>query len=170
MNKNIIPVATILLAVLFRMLPHPPNFTPIAAIAIFGGIYFPKKHAFVVPLLGLGVSDLFLGFHSTIPFVYGSFFITILIGLWLKSHKNAGFILGGTLLSSVLFFIITNFGVWLTGSMYSKDLTGLLESYILAIPFFRNTILGDIIYTGVFVGGYELLNKLAPKFKLRLVE
>ncbi|OGM25656.1 hypothetical protein A3D00_02825 [Candidatus Woesebacteria bacterium RIFCSPHIGHO2_02_FULL_38_9] len=163
MKKLISPVVIILPAVIIRLLPHPPNMVPIAAMALFGGAYFNKKYALVVPIFTLFISDLFLGLHNTIPFVYGSFLITGVIGLWLKKHKSVKHIVAGTLLSSILFFIITNFGVWLVGNMYTKNFEGLMESYILAIPFFKNTILGDLIYTGLFFGGYEFVLHLTQK-------
>lgn len=170
--QNIIAVFSIILfAVLLRLLPHPANFAPIAGMALFGGVYLNKKYALIVPLIAMLVSDFFIGFHSTILFVYGSFLLTGLIGLWIKEHKSVKTVIFGTLISSVLFFIITNFGVWLAGSLYPKTFSGLVQCYFFAIPFFRNTILGDLFYTGVFFGSYELVlrtvirmhpNKITP--------
>ncbi len=148
-----------------RLLPHLPNFTPIAATALFGGTYLNKKYAFIVPLVAMFLSDIFLGFHGTMPYVYGSFILTGVIGLWLKNHKNARNIVGATLLSSVLFFLITNFGVWATG-WYPKTLSGLMQSYTMGLPFFRNTVLGDLCYTGVFFGAYELAQLLIVRYKV----
>ena len=155
MKKILYPLLVVAVAAIIRLLPHPPNFSPIAAMALFGGVYFSKKYALIIPIIALFVSDIFLGFHSTIPFVYGSFLITGLIGLWLKNHRDFKSILTGTLLSSILFFIITNFGVWLVGSLYQKNITGLIQSYVMAIPFFRYTIVGDLFYTGIFFGAYQ---------------
>lgn len=154
---KVTPIAIIFFAVVLRLLPHPPNFAPIAAIALFGGTYLDKKYALMVPLLVMLISDFFLGLHQTMAFVYGSFLLIGLIGLWLKKHKNLKKILLATISSSILFFIITNFGVWLVWDFYPKNLTGLLQSYFLALPFFRNTLLGDLFYTGLFFGSYELL-------------
>jgi len=149
----------IFLTALTRLLPHPANFSPVAAIALVGGVYFERKTGLVIPLLALLISDIFLGFHATMPFVYGSFIITWLIGIWLKSHKRPLLIIGGVALSSVIFFLITNFGVWLTGGgwYYPKTLSGLIECYIMAIPFFRNSFLGDFIYAGALFGIIELV-------------
>lgn len=158
------PLAVVFGAAFLRVLPHPPNFAPIAALALFGGVYLPKKLALVLPILAMILSDIFLGFHDTIVFVYLSFLATIAIGFWLKKKKNFKNILFASLGSSVLFFLVTNFGVWLVSGMYSKDLSGLINSYFLALPFFRNTILGDIVYTGIFFGGYELVKSLSVKF------
>jgi hypothetical protein len=156
------PSVIIVGAVLLRLIPHLPNFAPIAAMALFGGTYLNKKYALVIPLLAMFVSDLFLGFHSTMPYVYSSFFLTGLIGLWLRSHKNWKNVLAASLGSSVLFFLVTNFGVWASG-WYPQTLTGLTQSYLAAIPFFRNTLAGDLFYTGVFFGGYELAKAFLQK-------
>lgn len=143
--------------VAMRLLPHLPNFTPIAAIALFGGVYLNKKYALALPLIAMVISDSFIGFHNMMLYVYGSFLLTGVIGLWLRKHKNAGTVLGATVLSSVLFFLITNFGVWATTGMYSRDFLGLLDCYVMGLPFFRNTLLGNVVYTGVFFGSFELV-------------
>lgn len=164
--KNLIgPFLVIFIAALIRLLPHPPNFAPIAAMALFGGAYLNKKYAFIIPLVAMFVSDIFLGFHSTMLYVYGSFILTGLVGVWLKKHKSAKNVLCSTLFSSILFFIITNFGVWAQG-WYPRNLSGLWESYVMGIPFFKNTVLGDLFYTGVFFGTYELVQLLITKFNV----
>jgi hypothetical protein len=150
----LLAVILIAFAAVSRFMPHPENFTPIAAMALFGGVYFSKRYAFVIPLVAMVVSDYFIGFHNTVPYVYGSFVLAGLIGIWLKNHKNVGWIVGASLSSSVLFFVITNFGVWVTGG-YPQNFGGLVECYIAAIPFFRNTVLGDLLYVGVLFGLYE---------------
>jgi hypothetical protein len=166
--KNLIsPLLVILIAVLMRLVPHLPNFTPIAAMALFGGVYLNKKYAFAIPLLAMFISDIFLGFHATMPYVYGSFILTGMIGLWLKNHKSAKNLVCASLISSILFFLITNFGVW-AGGWYPKTLSGLLESYIMGIPFFKNTVLGDLCYSGVFFGGYELVLLFTKRLSLNI--
>lgn len=157
-SKDFLSILIIItFAVILRLLPHPPNVAPIAAMALFGGAYLDRKYALLVPITAMFVSDLFLGFHNTILFVYGSFLLTGVIGLWLKSHRNVQPIALGSLASSMLFFLITNFGVWLVGGLYPKTLSGLIQSYVMALPFFRNTIIGDLFYSGLFFGGYELV-------------
>jgi len=167
MRNILIGSALILAAALSRLLPHPANFTPLAAMALAGGVYFNKRIALIVPLAALVISDLFIGFHNTILFVYGSFILIGLMGLWLKSHKKPLPIFGAALLSSILFFIVTNFGVWLTGGgwFYPKTWQGLIECYTLAIPFFRNTVAGDLVYTAVLFGLFEF-----AEYTLRSVE
>jgi hypothetical protein len=167
MRNILIGSALILAAALSRLLPHPANFTPIAAMALVGGVYFNKRIALVIPLAALVISDIVIGFHNTIFFVYGSFVLIGVIGLWLKSHKKPLPILGATLLGSTLFFVVTNFGVWLTGGgwFYPRTWQGLIECYTLAIPFFRNTIAGDLVYTGVLFGLFEF-----SQYAVRLLE
>jgi hypothetical protein len=156
--RNVFVGSTLILAAaLSRLLPHPDNFTPIAAMALAGGVYLEKRFALIVPLAALVISDFFIGFHNTILFVYGSFVLIGFMGLWLKSHKKFLPVLGTALLSSILFFIITNFGVWLTGGgwFYPRTWQGLVECYVMAIPFFRNTLAGDLVFTGVLFGLFE---------------
>lgn len=160
------PSIIILFAVVLRLVPHIPNFAPISGMALFGGVYLNKKYALVVPLIAMFLSDIFLGFHNVMVFVYGSFVITGLIGLWLRKHKNFTNIAAATCFSSLLFFLITNFGVWLGGRLYPTTLSGLIESYTMAIPFFRNTILGDLFYVTLFFGSYELALKFFKKSAL----
>jgi hypothetical protein len=157
--RNILIGSTfILAAALSRLLPHPDNFTPIAAMALAGGVYLEKRFALIIPIAALVISDFFIGFHNTILFVYGSFVLIGLLGLWLKSHKRILPVLATAFVSSMLFFVITNFGVWLTGGgwFYPKNLQGLAECYLMAIPFFRNTLAGDMVFTGVLFGLFEL--------------
>lgn len=148
-----------------RVLPHEPNFAPIAAIALFGGVYLNKKYAIILPLAAMIISDFFLGFHDTLLYVYGAFLLTGVMGLWLRKHKNVGTVFGTALTSSLLFFLITNFGVWAQG-MYARDLSGLMQSYIMGLPFLRNTLLGDLFYTGVFFGSYEMIRSLYLKSQM----
>ena len=156
MKQFIFGFGLVLAAALSRLLPHPPNFTPIAAIALSSAVYLDKRHAFLVPLAAMLISDYFIGFHRGMPWVYGSFLLTGLIGLWLRSHKKPLPVIGATLASSVLFFLITNFGVWAMGTMYPKTWAGAAECYTLAIPFFQNTVVGDLAYTAALFGLFEL--------------
>lgn len=156
--QSLAAVALIVLAAGSRLLPHPLNFTPVAAIALFGGVYLERRLALIVPLAAMLISDAFIGFYSEMGFVYGSFLAVGLIGLWLRNHKSVLSILGGTLAGSVLFFVVTNFGVWvIPGSMYAKNLAGLIECYTAAIPFFRSSVEGDIVFVTVLFGLYELV-------------
>ncbi|HEX8965231.1 MAG TPA: DUF6580 family putative transport protein [Patescibacteria group bacterium] len=162
--KNIFnPILFIALAVILRLIPHIPNVAPIAAMALFGGVYLNKKYALIVPIIAMMISDIFLGFHNTMIFVYGSFILTGLIGLYLRNHKNIATVIAASVTSSILFFLITNFGVWLMSGMYAKTLTGLMDAYVMGIPFFRNTVLGDLSYVGILFGSYEFALRIMPK-------
>lgn len=167
MNKNnsiIIAALLIALGLVLRLLPHPANFAPIAAIAIFGGLYLPKRWAIILPLIAMFVSDIFIGFYTwqIMVAVYGSFAIVGLIGLLVRKNKKAATVIGGTILGSILFFLITNFAVWTFGTIYAHDFAGLVQCYAMAIPFFKNTLLGDLFYTSVLVGSFELILSLIP--------
>jgi hypothetical protein len=146
----------ILVAAFSRLLPHPANFTALGAIALFGGVYLDKRYAVAVPLIAMLISDYVIGFYGGMYWVYGSFVLIGMVGLWLRNHKTPGTILAGTVFSSILFFIVTNFGVWFTpASMYAKTWNGLIECYAAAIPFFRNSIGGDLIFVVLLFGAYE---------------
>jgi hypothetical protein len=144
----------ILAAAASRLIPHPPNFSPIAALALFGGAQFAdKRQAFLVPLAAMFLSDLIIGLHSLIPVIYGSFALIVCLGFWVQRNQNLGRIGGAALLGALLFFVTTNFGVWLFASFYPKTGGGLLACYTEAIPFFWNTLTSDLIYTAILFGG-----------------
>lgn len=147
----------ILIGVVLRIVPHAPNFAPVAAIALFGGVYFSRKTALLLPLAAMFFSDIFIGFYDLkiMAAVYGSFILTVILGFLAKRSKKWHVIGGAAILSSVLFFLITNFAVWLFSPMYSKTVFGLIQCYVMALPFFGNTLLADLFYTGVFFGAYE---------------
>ena len=157
MNKrNITILSMIVLAVITRLLPHPPNVAPITGIALFAGCNIKDKNlAFMLPLLCMFVTDLFLGFHMVMPFVYLSFMCISYIGISSKKINN-GTILG----SSLLFFLVTNFGVWYLG--YPNTLAGLVSCYTLAIPFFVNTIIGDLFFTHSLNYSFSKLEERYP--------
>jgi len=142
---------------LMRILPHPWNFTPIAALALFGGTYLNKKYALLVPILAMIVSDFFIGFYDwrLMSVVYSCFLVFGLIGLFIRKHKNLATIIGGTLASSVIFYLVTNFAVWAFSNWYQHNWQGLIYCYGLALPFFKYTLLGDLFYVGVMFSIYE---------------
>jgi len=165
MKKYLPAILLITLGMVTRLLPHPANFAPIGAIAIFGAMYLPKKWSLMLPITTLLISDLFIGFYS-LPImltVYGSFLIMWFIGSKIRKNKKIYSILGGTVLGSVLFFLITNWAVWAFGTMYVHNISGLLQSYYMAIPFFRNSLLGDLFYVTLLVGVMEVIIYLKTK-------
>ena len=144
MQKYIPAFLLIILGISMRLLPHPANFAPIAATALFAGIYLPKKFALIIPMIAMLASDLVLGFYlwPIMASVYIAFAITGLLGLAIKKNKKITTVLGSTLLASIIFFIVTNWAVWAFGNMYAHNFNGLMQSYLMALPFFKNTLLG----------------------------
>ena len=140
-----------------RFLPHAPNFTPVLAIALFGGAYLRRSQALWLPLLLMVVSDALLGFHATIPFTWGCVLLTSCLGLWVRQRPTLVRITSGALTSAVLFFLITNFGAWL--AFYPQTREGFVSCYTLAIPFFRMTLVSTLCYTAVLFGMYELVSR-----------
>jgi hypothetical protein len=164
---NFLPYVFILSAALLRVIPHPWNFVPVAAMAMFGGAYLNKKWAVVLPLAAMIVSDFYIGFDSVESrlAVYGCFIVSSFIGLYIRNHKNFATVVGGSILGSLVFFLVTNF-VWLhSPGMYPHSLEGMIASYTNALPFFRNTLLGDLFYVGVLFGSYELVRSGILKYK-----
>lgn len=164
-NTILIPTLLILLGIVTRFLPHPANFAPIGAIALFGALYLPKKYALIIPLVAMFISDIFIGFYSwqIMSAVYGSFILAGVMGLIIRKKKNFFSVISVALLSSMLFFAITNFAVWAFGTMYIHNFAGLIQSYTMAIPFFKNSLLGDLFYVGVLVGGFEFVQSVIKK-------
>ena len=161
MNPRLMTVlAIVLAAAMMRLLPHPPNVTPVAAMALFAGAYFDDRRlAFGVPLLAMLLSDLVLGLHSTLAFVYAGVALTTLIGMGLRGRARPLPAIAAALLAAVLFYLLTNFGVWLTGTLYPHTPDGLLAAYVAGLPFLRNSLLGDVFWTAVLFGGYQLLSQ-----------
>lgn len=147
--KYILAAGLMAAAAFIRLVPHVPNATPVAAVALFGGATLPAPWSLAVPLLTMLVSDAVIGFDAwpiTIA-IYGSFSVSVLLGRSLRIRRGPGRILGATLASSVLFYLVTNAAVWWWSGMYPRSLDGLLLSYFYAIPFFRHTLYGDMAYT-----------------------
>ena len=166
-KKHYIILISILLVVGFgaRLLPHPANFAPIGALALFGGLYLPRKWALILPLGAMLASDIIIGFYSwqIMLSVYVCFALVVGIGLLVRKNKKIHTILGGTVLGSILFFLITNAAVWGFGSIYTINFSGLMQSYYMALPFFRNSLLGDLFFTGVLVGTAESVQYMYKK-------
>lgn len=158
-------VVLILLAVASRLLPHPPNFAPIAAIGLFAGSLFNRRSGWLVPFAALLLSDVFLGFYQPVGmlFNYLGFAACLLLGSgMIGARRTAIRLAGATLASSVAFFALSNFGMWANG-YYPRTLAGLTECYVAAIPFFRNTLASDALYTAVLFGGYALMTRFARR-------
>jgi hypothetical protein len=198
MNRTLAVIAMVGLAAMCRVIPHPPNFAPITAMALFGGAYFGSRLlAFAVPLGALALSDAMLelltrsgfyravlgdhhsaswlatgsGFYSGSWGIYGAFMLIVVIGLLLREHHSVIPVVGATLLSSVLFFLITNFQVWAAGvfrpegSMYPPTLGGLMMCYAAGIPFFGWTVIGDLFFVGVLFGSFAFAQRRVPALR-----
>jgi hypothetical protein len=161
-------VVMILLAAVLRILPHPWNFTPIGAMALFSGSMFrDRRVAFLLPLVALFAGDLFVGLHRLIPVVYASFLVSVLVGTRLANHRGILRIGGAVFLGALQFFLVTNFAVWQISVTYPHTLSGLAACYIAGLPLFGNTLAGDALYATLFFGGFALAEGLFPTLRLQ---
>jgi hypothetical protein len=161
--------ALILLAAVCRLAPHPPNFTPVLAVALFGGAMLPRRVAWLVPLSAMIASDIVLGYPLgwMNAVVYSCFLAAVGLGRWLGRRtwpRTAAAVLAG----SLLFYLVTNFAVWAGSSMYEPTAAGLLRCYTLALPFFRNSLAGDLFWTGALFGLHALAHAWARSRRPRL--
>ncbi len=157
----------VLIGALSRLVPHPFNFTGIAAIALFSGAKLKNRWLAVsVPVLAMLVTDSVIGFHDPKDMlaVYGCFLMTVVFGMFLGNQPKAGMVAISSLASSILFYLVTNFSVWPGNALYSQDLSGLVSSYIAGIPFFRNQILGDLFYNAIFFSAAFYAERKFPAF------
>ncbi len=161
LSQQLITVASIIgVLAIFRLLPHWPNVSPVAAMALFGGAYFTDKRvAFIVPFLALFLSDLFLGLHNSMVFVYTGFALTVAIGFALKNRVTMTNTLFAAVAASIVFFLLTNFGSWLMSGLYAKSASGLMQAYVAGVPFFQNSLLGNLAYVAIIFGGYSVLQR-----------
>lgn len=169
-SKLIISIILVSLGVACRLLPHMWNFAPIAGIALFAGVYLGKRYAVIVPILAMVAGDLFIGFYAwqLMAVVYGCYVLVGLLGVLIKKHKSAETVLAASIMASVIFFLATNLAVWQFSPWYAKSWEGLTQCYVLALPFFRNTLLGNVFYTGVLFGAYELVIVWARQRQVKL--
>lgn len=176
MNKKLIITGLVFfaIAVVARLLPHLPNFVPVAALALFAGVYLPKKWSLIVPLIAMFVSDLIVGFYepSVMVAVYASFALTVTIGWAIRKYgkesgnANPAMLFAGSIANSTIFFLITNAAVWAFTQMYAKSFAGLMLSYEMALPFFKWTLVGDLAWVVAFFGAYALVVRFWPEARL----
>ena len=161
--RMLLAFALILLAAALRIAPHPWNFTPVGAMALFSGaVLRDRRLAFFFPLLALFLGDIFIGFHKLMFVVYASFLVNVAIGLWLRDRRSIARITLATLLGAIQFFVVTNFAVWQFLSGFPHTASGLAACYIAGIPFFWNTLAGDAFYATLLFGGYALAERFIP--------
>ncbi|WP_242104684.1 MULTISPECIES: DUF6580 family putative transport protein [unclassified Lysobacter] len=187
-NRSIAPgpwvlVAMIVAAAMSRLLPHPPNFSPVEAIALFGGAYFASRAwAVLVPLAAMLISDVvlaalnggsysFANYFASTSFwlVYGCIAVSTVLGFGLRGKVGGARVLGYSLLGSALFFLVTNFGAWLGSTMYPQNGAGLVAAYAAGIPFFQWTVLGTLFYSALLFGGFALLRRQLPMLRAQTV-
>ncbi|MFA6254977.1 MAG: DUF6580 family putative transport protein [Patescibacteria group bacterium] len=170
-TKLIISAILIILGVSCRLLPHMWNFAPVAAIALFAGVYLGRRYAVVLPVITMLIGDLFIGFYDfkVMLAVYSSFIIIGLLGSLIKRYKSLETVVATSLVASVLFYLVTNYAVWQFSPWYTKSFAGLIHCYTLALPFFRNSMLGDLFYTSVLFGVYEGAMIWAKSSKLKVL-
>ncbi len=171
----------IVLAALSRLLPHPPNFSPVEAMALFGGAYFANRAwAIVVPLIAMVLSDIGLGlmfggsymsYVASLSFwsVYVCIALSTVLGFGLRGKVSGANVLGYSLAGSVLFFVVTNFTTWFGSTMYPQTGSGLVAAYVAGIPFFNWTVLGTLFYSAVLFGGFALLRRQSPALRAQTV-
>ena len=159
--RTVMITGIVLAAAALRLAPHPMNFAPIGALALFGGAYFSsKREALAIPLLSLIVGDVFTGFHQLIPFVYASFLVSVAIGFSLRRKRSAPRIGAATVAGAIQFFLVTNFGLWASSiGSYPKTAGGLVACYIAGIPLFWNTLAGDAFYAALLFGGMAMAER-----------
>jgi len=165
--RTILIFAMMVLAAALRLAPHPWNFAPVGAIALFSGAMVrDRRLAFFFPLVVMFATDAIIGFNKLSPLVYTSFLFSVLIGRFLKEKRTLLRISGGTFLGALQFFLITNFGVWAFLDSYPRTSAGLAACYLAGVPLFWNTLAGDAVYTTLLFGAFFLAERFAPRLRL----
>ena len=164
--RNILILAMIALAAILRIAPHPWNFTPVGAMALFAGALIKDRRvAFAFPLVALFVGDIFVGFHKLIPLVYASFLVDVALGYGIRKHRTVARIAGVTALGAMQFFLVTNFGVWAFLGSYPQTAAGLIDCYAEGLPLLANTLAGDSFYATLLFGGLAAAEHVFPRLR-----
>ena len=166
-TRLLVLLLAILAAAFLRLVPHPPNFTPIGAMALFSGAYLGRRWlAFAAPIAALFVSDLILGFYPGMAYQYAATLLAVAIGWAVLSRRRSALRIGGAALgSAILFFLVSNFGAWQTLGFYPMTVAGLGASYVAAIPFFQNSLAGDFFFSALLFGGLALAERVVPALR-----
>ena len=147
-KQEIFPIGLILILAISRLIPHPPNFTPVIAVAIMSSCFFKNINLSIIILtLSMLLSDLFIGLYYNIIFVYFSLILITIVFFKLSKKINYKTLFIFSFFGSLIFYIISNFGVWMLGNLYEKNINGLINCYVLAIPFFKNTFLSTTLFS-----------------------
>jgi hypothetical protein len=166
--RTLLALGIIAIAAALRIAPHPWNFTPVGAMALFSGALIKDRRlALLVPLVALFAGDVFIGLYAykLMLVVYASFLVSVAIGFWLRDRRTIARIGAATLAGAIQFFLVTNFAVWATGLSYERNVPGLVMCYVAGIPFFWNTLAGDALYAALFFGALALAERLFPAFR-----
>jgi hypothetical protein len=171
----------ILVAAFSRIIPHMTNFSPLAAISLFGAAHFEKKwQAFLIPIAATWLSDLFISnvlyaqnytsftwFYQGFYWQYASYLLIVLAAIFIFKKVTITSIVSGIVASTVIFFLVSNFGVWMGSRLYPKSFSGLLACYAAAVPYLQGTLLGNLFYSGALFGGFYLVKKKVPALGLQ---
>lgn len=165
MQRNLVATLLIVLGVVCRVVPHPWNFAPVGAIALFGGATFASRRAAIlVPLVAMFLGDTFIGLHSLMPVIYTTYALIAILGMALRERRTSPlFIAGAATLGAIVFFVITNFADWL--AFYPRTAAGLVACYVNAIPFFDRTLVSDLLFSAIFFGLYALAERRLPAYE-----
>jgi hypothetical protein len=157
--RLIVPTLLVVFGVVCRVVPHPWNFAPIGAVALFAGATFKDRRAAVaVPLVAMFIGDVFVGFHSLMPVLYGAYALIAVLGTRLRDHRGSPLhVAGGATAGATIFFVLSNFAVWV--EMYPRTWAGLVACYAAAIPFFERTLVSDWLYAAIFFGLHALAER-----------
>jgi hypothetical protein len=160
-KTTILAVALIVIGIGLRIIPHTANFAPVGAIALFAGAILSLRTALWLPLAIMIGSDLIIGLHPTVAFTWGGFLLVALFGTLLRDNRNIVRVPLGAISAALIFYIVSNFGVWLEGKIYPPTWQGLIECYTMALPFLRTSFLADLSFSALFFGLYAFV---APAF------
>jgi hypothetical protein len=164
----------VVIGVALRVIPHPMNFAPVAAISLFAGATFDRRRdAFLIPLVTMLIGDVLRqlmtgqGLHSLMPVLYATFVLITFVGVLLREQRTRPFVVaGGAVASSTLFFLISNFAMWTISVEFPRTLQGLGACYIAGIPFFGRTLASDLFFTALLFGAFVWAERRYPRFAL----
>ena len=163
---NVATLVAIVAAAALRLVPHPPNFSPIDAMALFSGAYLGRRQiAFIAPLAALLLSDAVLGFYHGMATVYASVAMIVALGWGLSQRRSPLRVAVAAVAGSIIFFVTTNLGMWLFSGIYPVTYAGLVACYAAALPFFQNTVAGDLFYAVLLFGGFALAQHFVPRLR-----
>jgi hypothetical protein len=165
--RLLLATSLVLFATVLRIVPHPWNFTPVGAVALFSGACFDRKRwSFVIPLSAMLLGDAVIGVHSLMPVIYAAFAATVVMGILIRRVTPAT-VAAGAVASSTLFYLVTNFAMWTISAIYPKTLTGLAACYVAGIPFYGTMVVADLVYSAILFGTFVWAERRLPMFAAR---